>query len=416
MPVGLDRSSRRGRRRPRPRPASAPAGQGPRRRARRLEDERRAAGARPRLPGAARVPGWVGIASIKWLGALQVTTTRVDSPWNTRWYRMHGAGWDDSNATLDRMPVKSTVDVAAPLEAGRISVLRGRAWSGGATVAVVEVSTDGGRTWQEATLTGPNEPSSWVAWEHAWTPGTAGVHEVADPRHRQPRPHPARCRHPQRPGLPLRRRGAGAGAGRRPVARVMRSGVNKRRVAACSSASTSDGSACLASTSDGSAVHHRPAKRSVSSPSSGAHAGRAPRCGAAGPGGAAGRRRPAGRRAGPRAPRRDRAPRPEARQCAARCGRPAAGRLRDRPRARRHRGDRHRLRRRHGRLPRAGAGARRVGRARGRRLRPRPGAPRVTDRAAGVPRRWWSRRPRGCTGHPVSRPACRSPWTPRCGR
>ena len=124
------------------------------------------------------VPGWVGIASIKWLGELRVTTTGVDSPWNTRWYRMQGAGWDDSNATLDRMPVKSTVDVTGPLEVGRMSVLRGRAWSGGATVAAVEVSTDGGRTWHEATLTGRNEPSSWVEWEHAWTPGTAGVHEL----------------------------------------------------------------------------------------------------------------------------------------------------------------------------------------------------------------------------------------------
>ena len=128
-------------------------------------------------------------------------------------------------------------------------------------------------------------------------------------------------------------------------------------------------------------------------------------------------RRPAGRRAGPRAPRRDRAPRPQARQRAARCGRPAAGRLRDRPRARRHRGDRHRVRRRHGRLPRAGAGARRVGRARGRRLRPRPGAPRVADRAAGVPRGAGGvgdRAAAPATGHP-DRPA-RSPWTPRCGR
>ena len=116
------------------------------------------------------VPGWVGIASIKWLGELQVTTSLVDSPWNTRWYRMHGDGWDEANAELDRMPVKSTIDVTGPLEAGRMTVLRGRAWAGEATVGVVEVSTDGGHTWDEATLTGPNEPSSWVEWEHAWTP------------------------------------------------------------------------------------------------------------------------------------------------------------------------------------------------------------------------------------------------------
>ena len=124
------------------------------------------------------VPGWVGIASIKWLGELHVTTSPVDSPWNTRWYRMHGDGWDEGNASLDRMPVKSTIDVTGPLEVGRMTVLRGRAWAGEATVGVVEVSTDGGLTWDETTLTGPNEPSSWVEWEHAWTPRSAGPHEL----------------------------------------------------------------------------------------------------------------------------------------------------------------------------------------------------------------------------------------------
>ncbi|MCW2796935.1 MAG: sulfite oxidase, partial [Nocardioides sp.] len=64
------------------------------------------------------VPGWVGIASIKWLGELRVTTSVVDSPWNTRWYRMHGAGWAEGDAALDRMPVKSTIDATDDLTAG----------------------------------------------------------------------------------------------------------------------------------------------------------------------------------------------------------------------------------------------------------------------------------------------------------
>ncbi|RYJ04650.1 MAG: sulfite oxidase, partial [Actinomycetales bacterium] len=43
------------------------------------------------------VPGWVGIASIKWLGELRVTTTRVDSPC-MRYHRVfHGAGWEGAD-------------------------------------------------------------------------------------------------------------------------------------------------------------------------------------------------------------------------------------------------------------------------------------------------------------------------------
>ena len=124
------------------------------------------------------VPGWVGIASIKWLGELRVTTTVEDSPWNTRWYRMHGAGWTGADAVLDRMPVKSTLDPVRGLVAGTPTMLSGRAWSGEASISRVEVSSDGGCTWQDATLRGSNEDSSWVAWQLPWTPARSGLHEV----------------------------------------------------------------------------------------------------------------------------------------------------------------------------------------------------------------------------------------------
>ena len=41
---------------------------------------------------------------------------------------------------------------------------------------MVEVSTDAGRTWDEASLTGSNETSAWVEWEHPWIPDRAGEH------------------------------------------------------------------------------------------------------------------------------------------------------------------------------------------------------------------------------------------------
>ena len=34
------------------------------------------------------VPGWVGIASIKWLGQIEVSDHPLFSPWNTTQYRM----------------------------------------------------------------------------------------------------------------------------------------------------------------------------------------------------------------------------------------------------------------------------------------------------------------------------------------
>lgn len=111
------------------------------------------------------VPGWVGIASIKWLGELRVTRRPEPSPWNTRWYRMHGEGWHGEDAVLGRMPVKSLVDTLEPVAAGQPVVLRGRAWSGEAAIARVELSVDGGASWLPARLVGGNRPSCWTGWE-----------------------------------------------------------------------------------------------------------------------------------------------------------------------------------------------------------------------------------------------------------
>ena len=32
------------------------------------------------------VPGWIGIASVKWVGRIEVSTAQLWSPWNTKWY------------------------------------------------------------------------------------------------------------------------------------------------------------------------------------------------------------------------------------------------------------------------------------------------------------------------------------------
>ena len=53
------------------------------------------------------LPGWVGIASIKWLGSLEVSTTELTSPWNTKWYRMTGGAYPADSPPLTVNPVRS---------------------------------------------------------------------------------------------------------------------------------------------------------------------------------------------------------------------------------------------------------------------------------------------------------------------
>ncbi len=128
------------------------------------------------------VPGWGGIASTKWLVGLEVIDRPFDGPWNTDSYVFYDA---DGTALgpVREMGVKSII--VAPgtetrLAAGRQPIV-GYAWSGWGRIARVEVSTDGGATYEEARIVRADGPRSWVRFEHPWTaaPGQARLRSRA---------------------------------------------------------------------------------------------------------------------------------------------------------------------------------------------------------------------------------------------
>ena len=67
------------------------------------------------------LPGWVGIASIKWLGSLEVARRPLTSPWNTKWYRMTGPSYPADSPPLTVLPVRTAWELpaVADLPAGR---------------------------------------------------------------------------------------------------------------------------------------------------------------------------------------------------------------------------------------------------------------------------------------------------------
>jgi DMSO/TMAO reductase YedYZ molybdopterin-dependent catalytic subunit len=126
------------------------------------------------------VPGWVGIASIKWLGQIEVADHPLFSPWNTTQYRLTGAAYPPDSPPLTNQAVKSAFELpfGATLTAGERHVLTGRSWSGEKPVKRVEFSSDGGSTWKRARLHGPNLANAWVRWKVAWKPAAAGSYEL----------------------------------------------------------------------------------------------------------------------------------------------------------------------------------------------------------------------------------------------
>ncbi|GAA4717838.1 sulfite oxidase [Phytohabitans rumicis] len=126
------------------------------------------------------VPSWIGIASIKWVGRIEVSDTPLFSPWNTQFYRLFGATYPPEGELVGRQTVKSAFELAwgAQLSAGHKHVLTGRSWSGNGRVRAVEVSTDGGATWRPARPTGLGLARAWQRWEFAWRPPAPGAYTL----------------------------------------------------------------------------------------------------------------------------------------------------------------------------------------------------------------------------------------------
>jgi sulfane dehydrogenase subunit SoxC len=129
------------------------------------------------------VPGWYGMAQVKWLTRIDVLTEPFTGFQNASAYRLKVDAAEDGEPVTRIRPRSLLAPPGWPdfmtreryVRAGPVS-LSGRAWSGRAPVTRVEVSTDGGDTWAEADLApaDPAHPFAWRAWTFLWDarPGT----------------------------------------------------------------------------------------------------------------------------------------------------------------------------------------------------------------------------------------------------
>jgi DMSO/TMAO reductase YedYZ molybdopterin-dependent catalytic subunit len=122
------------------------------------------------------VPGWYGVASVKWLWRIEVIDRPFHGYYQSKKYTVQRhAPAGTETVVVGPMAVKSEIirpHEGAVLGPGTNRVF-GVAWAGEEAVADVAVSTDGGRTWNPADLIGPRAPYSWTMWEYLW--------EVAEP-------------------------------------------------------------------------------------------------------------------------------------------------------------------------------------------------------------------------------------------
>ncbi len=119
-------------------------------------------------------PGWAGISNIKWVGGITVSERRVYTEWNTTDYVLAGPDYPPDppaeGEVITTVPVKSACLLPWPgvLKAGR-QTISGYAWSPFGKIDRVEVSLDGGGTFENAALTGPNIAGAGTRWEFGFT-------------------------------------------------------------------------------------------------------------------------------------------------------------------------------------------------------------------------------------------------------
>jgi sulfane dehydrogenase subunit SoxC len=124
------------------------------------------------------VPGWYGMAQVKWLTRIDVLDRPYDGFQNTTAYRLK-VDVDEAGDPVTRIRPRALLSPPGfPdfmtrerfVHAGPV-LLSGRAWSGRAQVTRVEVSTDGGRSWADAVLgaADPAHPYAWRSWTYDWT-------------------------------------------------------------------------------------------------------------------------------------------------------------------------------------------------------------------------------------------------------
>jgi sulfite oxidase len=120
-------------------------------------------------------PGWAGDSWVKWLQHVEVLDHEFEGFWMKTAYRHPtrpvppGTSVDASEMVpVTDLAVKSVIAVPSGWARPGPVRIQGTAWSNRTPIRKVEVSTDGGRSWQAAKLAGPQTQYGWRLWQYDW--------------------------------------------------------------------------------------------------------------------------------------------------------------------------------------------------------------------------------------------------------
>jgi DMSO/TMAO reductase YedYZ molybdopterin-dependent catalytic subunit len=132
------------------------------------------------------MPGWYGVANVKWLAEVHLQEARFLGNFQARWYRtlraVGGSGDEKDPQTqfveneITRLNLKSTVARVRKTPSGDLRVI-GYALNDGTPLRSVEVKVDNG-PWQPAQLDPSNTKYSWKLFSYSWKGASPGEHTI----------------------------------------------------------------------------------------------------------------------------------------------------------------------------------------------------------------------------------------------
>jgi DMSO/TMAO reductase YedYZ molybdopterin-dependent catalytic subunit len=120
------------------------------------------------------VPGWYGMASVKWLNRIEARTEPFDGPYQVRSYVYEWKERPPEPVTSSRVRALITEPAAGDTISPGNHVIYGKAWAGATPITSVEVSTDGGGEWLPADVEPAIGPHAWCRWSFPWAVAGAG--------------------------------------------------------------------------------------------------------------------------------------------------------------------------------------------------------------------------------------------------
>ncbi|MEH7308581.1 sulfite oxidase [Neobacillus drentensis] len=127
------------------------------------------------------VPSWYAMASVKWLKKITVIDKEFTGPFQAIDYVYYPNKEDDNGKWhVTTINVNSTIQYPLDMQILHKGIyeIYGIAWTGKGNITKVEISSDGGQSWDLCQLDTTSKKNAWIPWTYKWDAQKKGEYMI----------------------------------------------------------------------------------------------------------------------------------------------------------------------------------------------------------------------------------------------